>query len=79
MQDNSHTLTYISISSFCQQDEDHDPAEEYEEYLACAICGDHGACTLASRVVSSRWTRFFMFAMLIYILQPIDIAREAKV
>ncbi|KAJ9295728.1 hypothetical protein DTO271G3_5751 [Paecilomyces variotii] len=26
---------------FCGQDEEHDPAEEYEEYLTCAVCGDH--------------------------------------
>ena len=29
---------------FCNQDEYHDPSEEYEEYLTCAVCGDH--CTL---------------------------------
>jgi len=27
--------------SFCGQDEDHDPSEEYEEYLTCTVCGDH--------------------------------------
>ncbi|KAI9373820.1 hypothetical protein BJX61DRAFT_361219 [Aspergillus egyptiacus] len=26
---------------FCNQDEDHDPSEEFEEYLSCAVCGDH--------------------------------------
>ncbi|THC92489.1 hypothetical protein EYZ11_008053 [Aspergillus tanneri] len=26
---------------FCQQDEDNDPSEEFEEYLTCAVCGDH--------------------------------------
>ncbi|KAL4891928.1 hypothetical protein BDV59DRAFT_60891 [Aspergillus ambiguus] len=26
---------------FCGQDEDNDPSEEYEEYLTCAVCGDH--------------------------------------
>lgn len=26
---------------FCGQDEDHDPNEEYEEYMACAVCGDN--------------------------------------
>lgn len=26
---------------FCQQDEDHDPSPEFEEYLACAVCGDN--------------------------------------
>ena len=28
--------------SFCGQDEEHDPSEEYEEYLACSVCGDNG-------------------------------------
>lgn len=27
--------------SFCGQDEDHDPSEEFEEYLTCTVCGDH--------------------------------------
>ncbi|KAJ5605637.1 hypothetical protein N7510_008418 [Penicillium lagena] len=26
---------------FCNQDEEHDPSEDYEEYLTCAVCGDH--------------------------------------
>ncbi|KAI9658919.1 MAG: hypothetical protein M1821_001879 [Bathelium mastoideum] len=26
---------------FCKQTEENDPSEEYEEYLACAICGDN--------------------------------------
>ncbi|KAF4169528.1 hypothetical protein CNMCM6936_007511 [Aspergillus lentulus] len=26
---------------FCGQDEDNDPSEEFEEYLTCAVCGDH--------------------------------------
>lgn len=31
-----------SIDRFCGQDEEHDPNEEYEEYMACAVCGDNG-------------------------------------
>jgi len=27
---------------FCGEDEEHDPSEEFEEYLACAVCGDNG-------------------------------------
>lgn len=27
---------------FCNEDEEHDPSEEYEEYLACSVCGDNG-------------------------------------
>ena len=26
---------------FCLQDEEHDPCEEFEEYMACDVCGDH--------------------------------------
>ncbi|OJD40471.1 atp-dependent rna helicase dbp7 [Diplodia corticola] len=26
---------------FCGQDEEHDPSEEFEEYLSCAVCGDN--------------------------------------
>ncbi|KAB8273628.1 hypothetical protein BDV30DRAFT_210189 [Aspergillus minisclerotigenes] len=26
---------------FCGQDEDHDPSEDFEEYLTCTVCGDH--------------------------------------
>jgi hypothetical protein len=29
---------------FCGQDEEHDPGEEFEEWLACAVCGDNGKC-----------------------------------
>ncbi|KAH0544567.1 hypothetical protein FGG08_001339 [Glutinoglossum americanum] len=28
---------------FCYEDEEHDPSEEYEEYLTCAVCGDNYA------------------------------------
>lgn len=34
-----HSLTCLS---FCGQDEEHDPGEEFEEYLACCVCGDNG-------------------------------------
>lgn len=26
---------------FCHQDEDHDPSVDFEEYMACAVCGDN--------------------------------------
>lgn len=32
---------------FCHQDEEHDPGEEFEEYLACAVCGDNGLFRLS--------------------------------
>jgi histone acetyltransferase SAS3 len=34
-----HCLKY---SRFCNQDEDNDPAEEYEEPIECALCGQFG-------------------------------------
>ncbi|KAL4974168.1 hypothetical protein BDW66DRAFT_91483 [Aspergillus desertorum] len=33
--------TFRGNCIFCNQDEDHDPSEEFEEYLSCAVCGDH--------------------------------------
>jgi hypothetical protein len=39
-EDCSRTLTFPR--SFCGQDEEHDPGEEFEEWLACAVCGDNG-------------------------------------
>ena len=35
------TLTCL-LGSFCGQNEEDDPSEDYEEYLACSVCGDHG-------------------------------------
>ncbi|KAJ6029547.1 hypothetical protein N7460_004124 [Penicillium canescens] len=26
---------------FCSQDEEHDPSEDFEEWLTCIVCGDH--------------------------------------
>jgi hypothetical protein len=30
------------LHRFCGQDEEHDPGEEFEEWLACNVCGDNG-------------------------------------
>lgn len=30
--------------SFCHESEENDPSPEYEEYLACSVCGDNGRC-----------------------------------
>jgi histone acetyltransferase SAS3 len=30
------------VIRFCGQDEEHDPGEEFEEWLACNVCGDNG-------------------------------------
>ncbi|TKA77487.1 hypothetical protein B0A55_05376 [Friedmanniomyces simplex] len=47
---------------FCEQDEEHDPGADFEEYLACAVCGDnaHRYCarqagSLASDEDASTW------------------------
>jgi hypothetical protein len=37
---------FNELVRFCQQDEEHDPSEDFEEYLACAVCGDN--CMLIS-------------------------------
>ncbi|KAF2203985.1 hypothetical protein GQ43DRAFT_221747 [Delitschia confertaspora ATCC 74209] len=37
---------------FCGEDEEHDPSPEFEEYLACAVCGDnaHRQCARNANV-----------------------------
>ncbi|KAI6894807.1 hypothetical protein KC337_g18402, partial [Hortaea werneckii] len=35
------TTPNASRCIFCGQDEEHDPGEEFEEYLACSVCGDN--------------------------------------
>lgn len=37
------------LCMFCKQDEQHDPAEEFEVYLSCGNCGEN--CKLRSHVV----------------------------
>ena len=39
----------LTYRRFCGQDEEHDPGEEYEEYLACSVCGDN--CKCISRIM----------------------------
>ncbi|KAI9777609.1 MAG: hypothetical protein M1839_008663 [Geoglossum umbratile] len=40
---------------FCYEDEENDPCEEYEEYLACAVCGDnsHRQCARNANALKS--------------------------
>lgn len=40
---------------FCLQDEEHDPSEEFEEYLTCAVCGDnaHRLCARTENALKS--------------------------
>lgn len=33
---------------FCGQDEYHDPGADFEEVLACSVCGDNGKCVLSA-------------------------------
>ncbi|PNS16414.1 hypothetical protein CAC42_148 [Sphaceloma murrayae] len=39
---------------FCGQDEEHDPGEDFEEYLACAVCGDnaHRQCAREAQALA---------------------------
>ncbi|KAI9726477.1 MAG: hypothetical protein M1828_001299 [Chrysothrix sp. TS-e1954] len=30
-----------NLCIFCHQDEQHDPSDDFEDYLACAVCGDN--------------------------------------
>ncbi|KAF1812237.1 hypothetical protein P152DRAFT_397733 [Eremomyces bilateralis CBS 781.70] len=30
-----------NLCIFCRQDEEHDPSEEFEEYLSCVVCGNN--------------------------------------
>jgi histone acetyltransferase SAS3 len=31
-----------NLCIFCKQDEEHDPSEEFEPFLACSSCGENG-------------------------------------
>jgi hypothetical protein len=35
----------LILLSYCNQDEMNDPSPDYEEYLACGVCGDNGTST----------------------------------
>ena len=52
----------LFLSSFCGEDEEHDPSDEFEEYLECSVCGDNAhrqcarsASTLDRDEEASRW------------------------
>lgn len=36
-----------NVCTFCNQDEENDPSEDFEVYLACKRCGDHGTSNSA--------------------------------
>ncbi|KAK1832504.1 putative histone acetyltransferase [Podospora conica] len=36
-----------NVCVFCKQDEEHDPAEDFETFLACKGCGDNAHCQCA--------------------------------
>ena len=42
----------LTSASFCHEDEENDPNEDYEEYLACAVCGDNGEYLLFFLIAS---------------------------
>ncbi|OAQ99725.1 hypothetical protein LLEC1_05995 [Akanthomyces lecanii] len=33
--------SFSNVCTFCKQDEEHDPSEDFEAYLSCKRCGDH--------------------------------------
>lgn len=53
---------------FCRLDEEHDPSEEFEEYLACAVCGDNGKCPtfLSSFIYGLHRTHFVKTAYSVF-------------
>lgn len=44
-------MNALTNSRFCGQSEEDDPSEEFEEYLACAVCGDNGEFDFVLRIV----------------------------
>lgn len=44
---------------FCGQDEEHDPGEDFEEYLACSVCGDNGKLRLPAIFILPKWSITF--------------------
>lgn len=51
-----------TLYSFCGEDEEHDPSEDFEENLTCAVCGDYGKSTLSDltpgEIICTSGTRF---------------------
>ncbi|KAF2130407.1 hypothetical protein P153DRAFT_422321 [Dothidotthia symphoricarpi CBS 119687] len=43
-----------NVCIYCNQDEEHDPSPEFEEYLACIVCGDnaHRQCARDANTLS---------------------------
>ncbi|KAH7093089.1 hypothetical protein FB567DRAFT_163159 [Paraphoma chrysanthemicola] len=43
-----------NVCIYCNQDEEHDPSEDFEEYLACGVCGDnaHRQCARDANTLS---------------------------
>lgn len=64
--------TSLILLRFCGQDEEHDPGEEFEEYLACSVCGDNGeyhASLLLQRPSLCSVALLMELAGLIYLIQ----------
>lgn len=72
----------LSKRSFCKRDEEHDPSEEHEEYMACAVCGDN--CKLRSfwnspmNDLASWISRYFLNCRLTENAAHRKCARDAK-
>jgi hypothetical protein len=39
------SVQLLILLSYCNQDEENDPSPDFEEYLACGVCGDNGTST----------------------------------
>lgn len=40
--DDESEVTPLNVCVFCKQDEEHDPSEDFEAFLACRSCGENG-------------------------------------
>lgn len=41
-EDEESEVEVTNLCMFCKKDEEHDPGEEFESFLACKSCGEHG-------------------------------------
>jgi histone acetyltransferase SAS3 len=41
------------LCMFCKEDEQHDPAEEFEAYLTCSSCGENGRLSMTALLTAS--------------------------
>ena len=48
-------MSKIDSLSYCNEDEDNDPNEDFEEILSCVECGDMGKCSCPGNVYFIRF------------------------